>query len=217
MDHSDKRESERQRREKELELISDAEQPKRITLRELLEDYLERTRTQIEPATARAATYGMKDLVAAIGDIYADRITYKHCERFHQYCTDRGLQPAFINTHVKLTKRIFSLAVKRGHLQHNPFDGVRLLRVPQKAVRVFSKEEFDRILAAARSSIWQARILLAKTAGLGKGEVLNLTLKDVDFAKGKVIVQPKEDTRYTWRWVVKDKDRRELPLVDSVA
>ncbi|GAH03959.1 unnamed protein product [marine sediment metagenome] len=48
--HSDKREAERQRREKELELISDAEQPEKMKLTELLEDYLERTRTQIEPS-----------------------------------------------------------------------------------------------------------------------------------------------------------------------
>lgn len=44
-----------------------------------------------------------------------------------------------------------------------------------------------------------------------------MTLNDVDFAKGKVIVQPKEDTKFTWRWVVKDKDIRELPLVDKAA
>ena len=77
--------------------------------------------------------------------------------------------------------------------------------------------EFERILAAARSPIWKARILLAKTAGLRRGEILNLTLNDVDFAKGKIVVQPKEDTKYTWRWSVKDKDVRELPLVDKAA
>jgi integrase len=109
------------------------------------------------------------------------------------------------------------LAVKRGQLHQNPFNGVPLLKVPKNAVRVFSKDEFDRILEAAYSPIWKARILLAKTAGLRKGEILNLTLKDVDFAKGKVIVQPKDDTKYTWRWVVKDKDRRELPLVNQAA
>jgi len=120
-----------------LELISDTEQPKRITLTELLEDYLERTRTQIEPATARGATYGMKDFVAAVGDIYADRVTYKHCERFHQYC-------------------------------------------------VFSKQEFDRILTAARSPIWKVRILLAKTAGLRKDELTYEMCKcpDCNFGRG---------------------------------
>jgi len=82
--HSDKREAERQRREKELELISDAEQPEKMKLTELLEDYLERTRTQIEPSTAKSAKYSMNDFITAIGDIYSDRVTYKHCERFHQ-------------------------------------------------------------------------------------------------------------------------------------
>jgi len=66
-----------------------------------------------------------------------------------------------------------------------------------------------------RSPVWKARILVAKTAGPRRGEVVNLTLSDIDFAKGRLIVQPKEDTRYTWRWVV--KDRREVPLVDEVA
>jgi integrase len=127
------------------------------------------------------------------------------------------LRPASVNTHIKLAKRIFSLAVKRGQLLQNPFIGVPLLKVPKKVVRVFSKDEFDRILAAVRSPVWEARILLAKTAGLRRGEVLNLTLSDIDFAKGRVLVQPKEDTGYTWRWVVKDKDRREVPLVDEVA
>jgi integrase len=215
--HSEKRDAERQRREKELELVSSATQPEKMRLTELLEDYLDRTRTQIEPSTARSATYCMKDFITAVGDIYADRVTYKQCERFHQYCVDKGLRSASVNTHIRLVKRIFSLAVKRGQLERNPFDGIPLLKVPRKPVRIFSKEEFERILASARSSIWKARILLAKTAGLRRGEILNLTVNDVDFAKGRIAVQPKEDTKHTWRWVVKDKDRREVPLVDKAA
>ena len=217
LDHSDKREAQRQRREKELELINNAEQPEKIRLSELLEDYLERTRTQIEPSTAKAVIYCMKDFVAAVGNTYADRIAYKHCERFQQYCVDKGLRPASVNTHIKLVKRIFSLAVKRGQLEENPFTGIPLMKVPQKAARIFSRDEFEGILAVVPSAIWKARIMLAKTAGLRKGEILNLTVSDIDFAGGKVFAQPKEDTQYTWRWVVKDKDRRELPLVDEVA
>jgi integrase len=94
--------------------------------------------------------------------------------------------------HIKLSKRIFSLAVKREQLELNPFDGIPLLKVPKKVVRLFSQDEFEKILSAAPSAIWKARILLAKTTGLRKGEVLNLTLKDI--AKGNVVVQPKEDT-----------------------
>ena len=46
---------------------------------------------------------------------------------------------------------------------------------------------------------------------------VNLTVNDIEFAKAKVIVQPKRHSDYTWRWVVKDKDRRELPLIDEAS
>ena len=91
------------------------------------------------------------------------------------------------------------------------------MKVPQRIVRVLNDVEFQRVMNAAQELLWKGRILLAKTAGLRRGEVLNLTLNDIDFDQGKVIVQPKADSKHTWRWPVKDKERRELPLVDEVA
>ncbi len=213
--HTDARKAERQRAQFERELGMGILEPTHITLSELLEDYLERTRTQIEHSTAKAAKYSMSNFIAAVGNIYADRITYKYCERFQQYCVDKGLAPSTVNTCIKLAKRIFSLAVKRRQLESNPFDGIRLLKVPQGLVRLLSEDEFGRLLKAAPNTMWKTRILLAKAAGLRRGEVLNITIADVDFDKGKIIVQPKQACGHIWRWVVKDKDRRELPLVEA--
>jgi integrase len=47
--------------------------------------------------------------------------------------------------------------------------------------------------------------------------VLNLTVNDVDFGRGFICVQPKKETRFTWRWQVKDKDVREVPLIEELA
>jgi len=47
--------------------------------------------------------------------------------------------------------------------------------------------------------------------------VLNLTVDDVDFDHGVIHVQPKKDTAYTWAWNVKDKERRMVPLVESLS
>ena len=217
--HADTKRAERERSqfERELKTNPGETESKRMRLSELLKDYLERTRTQIESSTAWSAEYRMNDLTAAIGNIYADQVTYRHCERFQQYCIDRGLSPASVNTHIKMVKRIFSLAVKRGQLEKNPFIGLPLLKVPKGTIRLFSQDEFDQLLLYASSPIWKAKVLLAKTSGLRRGEILNLTLKDVDFINGKLTVQPKAETEFTWRWVVKDKDRREVPLIDEVA
>ena len=192
-------------------------EPESMRLSELLEDYMTRTQKQIEPSTAITMTYRMSDFIEAVGDIKAEAVTFQHCEGFQAYCFDKGLGASSVNSHLKAVSRIFSLAVKRGQLAENPFKGYSLLKVPQRIVRVLSEDEVQRLLRAAETPLWKARILLAKTAGLRRGEVLNLTWNDIDFAQGKVIVQPKADTTHTWRWVVKDKERRELPLVDEVA
>ena len=215
--HTNLRKAEKQRAQKEKELRMGYVEPCRIRLSKLLENYLEQTRTQIEKSTADSAAYRMRDLINAIGNKYADEVTYNDCERFQQHCIDRGLSPATVNTHIKMVKRIFSLAVKRGLIEENPFLGLPLLKVPRKHVRLFNANEFDRIMRAARTQIWKARILLAKTAGLRRGEILNLTIGDIDFANKKIFVQPKKETSQTWRWVVKDKDRREVPLTDEAA
>ena len=215
--HADKRKAERERAKFERHLRMGNVEPGSLTLKELLQDYLERTRTQIEESTAYSASYRMKDLIAAIGNIRADAVTYRHAERFQQYCIDKGLSPASVNTHIKMVKRVFSLAVKRGQIEKNPFDGLPLLKVPQGLVRLINEHEFRNIQYVTQDSIWKARILLAKTSGLRRGEILNLTVNDIDFAKSKIIVQPKLNTKHTWRWVVKDKERREVPLVDEAA
>ena len=112
----------------------------------------------------------------------------------------------------------FSLAVKRGQLEENPFEGIPLMKTPQGSVRLLNSNEIDRLLRVGiKNTIWKARILIAKTAGLRRGEILNLTTNDVDYDKSRIIVQPKSNSSETWRWVVKDKERRELPMIEEVA
>jgi len=49
-----------------------------------------------------------------------------------------------------------------------------------------------------------------------RGELLNCTWADVDFAEQIIDVTPKSDTKTTWEWRVKDTDRRTLPLSDEL-
>ena len=54
-------------------------------------------------------------------------------------------------------------------------------------------------------------------AALRRGEVLNLTVDDIDFAREILYVQAKKETQHTWRWQPKDKDLRALPLVPELS
>ena len=48
------------------------------------------------------------------------------------------------------------------------------------------------------------------------GALLNLTWRDIGFERKTATVSPKQDTKYTWEWHIKDTDRRRLPLTDEL-
>ena len=45
---------------------------------------------------------------------------------------------------------------------------------------------------------------------------MNCTGEDIDFEYQTIKVSPKKDTAATWKWRIKDKDRRKVPLTDEV-
>jgi len=48
--------------------------------------------------------------------------------------------------------------------------------------------------------------------GMRRGELMNTTWRNIDFANMTVDVSPKKDRMDTWEWHIKDTDRRTLPL-----
>jgi integrase len=59
-------------------------------------------------------------------------------------------------------------------------------------------------------------IVVALATGLRRGELLNCTWRDVDFEEQTIKVSPKANTAKTWEWLIKDTDRRTLPLTDAL-
>jgi integrase len=49
-----------------------------------------------------------------------------------------------------------------------------------------------------------------------RGELMNTTWRDIDFANMTVEVSPKKDGDGTWEWFIKDTDRRTLPLTANL-
>ncbi len=58
-------------------------------------------------------------------------------------------------------------------------------------------------------------IYVALIAGLPRGELLNTVWADVDFAAKTIDVAAKGGTAETWEWLIKDTDRRTLPLTEE--
>jgi integrase len=63
---------------------------------------------------------------------------------------------------------------------------------------------------------WELLIRMGLSTGMRRGELLNTTWHDIDFARMTVDVAPKKDREDTWEWHIKDTERRTLPVTTEM-
>jgi integrase len=225
--HSDRDKAERQRRQKERELQTGLAAGARATigpvnLKEFWADSQDRTRGQIRPSSMMEQDIAMRHLIETIGNIDLAGVRMEHGERFVQACLDKGNSPATAFKKIKSLKRVFQLAVHRGQIDANPFHYLRSPKIAEQEIRIYTHAECRQIIKAAASVQqddgldWDLLISMALCTGMRRGELLNLVWPDIDFEKQTARVAPKVDAE-TWPWLIKDAERRTLPLTDEVA
>jgi integrase len=161
----------------------------------------------------------MNDFVACVGDIDVQEVQYRHGEQFIQYCSGQGISSATVAKKVKHLKRVFQLAEDRGQLDRHPLRKLKPPKAPRRKIHVFTADECDRLCAVARQYEengrpvkWELLLRMCLSTGMRRGELMNTTWRDIDFANMTVEVSPKRDCPDTWEWYTKDTDRRTLPL-----
>lgn len=225
--HADKRRAERQRAKFERHLRMGSVEPGSLKIEEFVKDSLIRTGDQIRESTRHEYAAAGKDFIKKIGNLDFRKVTLEHGETYRQLCLDSGNSPATVTKKLKHLKRLFQLGVNRKQIDENPFKHVDTPKVRKKKVRIYSDLECRNILKAARDFSqecnlqfcpqWDLLILVALATGMRRSELLNCTWTDIDFEQQVVNITPKEDTKSTWRWDIKDSDDRTLPLTDEVA
>ncbi|MHC4557057.1 MAG: tyrosine-type recombinase/integrase, partial [Planctomycetota bacterium] len=217
--HADKRKAERQRYEKQLELQMNVAEPISMRLTDFFQDSLIRTKGQVRATTLKERAKTMRDFTECVGDIDVQDVRYGHGERFIQYCLTQNLSAGTITKKVKQLKRTFQLAEDRGQLDRHPLRRLKPPKSPRRKIRVFTDHECHSLCMMARQyeekgSLvkWELLIRMGLSTGMRRGELMNTTWRDIDFARMTVDVAPKKDTLDTWEWHIKDTERRTLPL-----
>ncbi len=186
-------------------------QARKHTLEELVDRYFEEVLPTKREVTAREqrrhllwwrqqiGAHVLADvtppLVAQKRDALARGTTVRHEKR----------APATVNRYLGALSHAFSIAVREWEwLEHNPVRRVRRLKEPRGRVRFLSDEERIRLLAVCKESSDRRLyplVVLALSTGARQKELLQLSWKDVDFARGVAVVHH-----------TKNDERRALPL-----
>ena len=124
----------------------------------------------------------IKKLSTHFGRKRLAEITPKMIEEY-KIARCRQVKPATVNRELACLKHLFTMAIKWGKANSNPVKEVKLFQEPLGRLRVLSREEEEKLLAASAPHI-KPIIITALTTGMRRGEILNLTWEDVDFGTG---------------------------------
>jgi len=185
------------------------------TLNELLESYLNAHKLAIN--TIMLTNQAWKQMVVLVGNVRVDRFTYNLAEQV-QSCWQKQKSNTTARIYRKSVSPVFSWSQQKGYIKRNPFNGLRVPRESKKQVRVYEPEQFKNLLRICQGDMrWLGILLVAKTTGMRKSAIQNLTRSDISFENEVISVQAKSETDHTWFWQAKDRDERKLPLVPFVA
>jgi len=224
--HTDRQKAKRQQAQKERELRMGITEPPSTKLSDFVRDSLAKTGDQIRESTREEYRRTMRDFIRVVGDKDLQRVSIQDGECYRQACLDEGNRPATVVKKLKEIKCLFQTAVNRRQLDENPLAHIQMPKYSPKEVHIFSEAECDRIVKASRDFVdarrdrpvvrWDLLILTALCTVMRRGELLNCVWSDIDLAARTLTVSPKDNTRETWAWLIKDCDRRTLPLTDEV-
>jgi len=196
-----------------------ADPPKRITLTEFYQEHEKLMMSKVAPTTLHMQLATLALLAESVGwERDLKHISTREIEQFSATRALTGNEPITVNKEVKTLRRLFNLAINRGHLPKgsNPTEGVPLAKVGKKRKPYLSPQLFELLFAKANEIMWRALIALFYTTGLRKKEAMHLTWADLDFAAGEVHVSRRDGKGYVQRWTPKDHELRSIPVPKHV-
>ncbi|HHV75739.1 MAG TPA: site-specific integrase [Thermoanaerobacterium sp.] len=205
--------------------------PTKQTVGQFLTDWL---KNSVDGVNASTTCNQYEDIVnlhiiPAIGDIPLTKLTPQHLQRLYKQKQEAGYRRVPRQCHAIL-HRALEQAAKWGLIPRNPADLVDAPRIKREEMKVFTPDEVDRFLDAAKNDRYYALYVLAVLVGLRQGELLGLKWDVIDFDAGtlqvcrqlqkvRVDVPSKENpgsTEKVWEWQFKEpksaKSRRTINL-----
>ncbi|PZN08358.1 MAG: hypothetical protein DIU69_10195 [Bacillota bacterium] len=169
----------------------------RLTVAELLDEWLAHVRTNRERRTYDDYAYCARRIRAAFGSMRVDKLTRAQIQRWldelQQEPREDGrpgtLSPTTIAKHHRALHAALSYAVRMGYLGHNPGTNRALPPRQKPDPPTHTREQLEQLLEAARGTRWYALWFVAAHTGLRVGELCGLWWEDIDWARPAIRVR----------------------------
>ena len=158
----------------------------KITMKELLEEWLKYSKDIWSPKTYIANAHWCEIINKSIGHIKLQDINVKILEDFYKELrenttySDKTIQHFYTIITTSLKK-----AIIWGYIVNNPNSFIEKPKVRKKEIQCYSPEEVEKLLECIKNESlkYQAMIYLAIDSGARRGEIVGLTWNDIDFKK----------------------------------
>ena len=129
----------------------------------------------------------------------------KTISEYIEFLLDKGLKPKTINCHLDSIRGFYSYLLREEDIAIvNPVKRGYALRLPRPLPRYLKDDEVDRFLSIPKKARDNAMFYLMLRCGLRVEEVAFLTLSNIDFRRGKILVQSGKGSKDRVVYISKD-------------
>ena len=192
--------------------------PSVISLRDYYKEHERLMEGNLAPKTLGLHMASIELLAETVGwNRQLNRVSVRDIERLRAGRLRTGISPSTGNKELKALRRVFNLAILRGHLSDgtNPCNGIPMLKVGSKRPEYIRPEELHQIYGQAPDSLWRAYLVTLYTTGLRLREAMNLTWQDIDFESNELCVTRKASCGFVQPWTPKNHRLRSIPLPEQ--
>lgn len=167
-------------------------EPTKMTVKEFLEMWLE---DEVKP-NRKVSTYDIyhsvitNHLIPGIGNIPLHQLGPIHIHQLMKSLSNKDISSTTAKYSVRTLKVALNWAVKMQLIPKNPAANIRIsTRSTGSGMKVWTDEEVNRFLQAAKGSKFYPAFYLAITTGMRMGELLGLKWTDIDFDRGTISIR----------------------------
>lgn len=184
-----------------------------MSVSELFELYL--SRSDLRPSSVRFKRRALKYFLERFGDIPVGGCNLATAEEY-KILLAKGRSKSAANSYLANFKPFWEWLFRHGHINNNPFYGIRLYRITRVKRETFSALELSRMLKVA-DQIWRVRICFG-LLGMRRGEMLNVIRRDINLSAfhPHILLCPKKRSKDTWPWELKDHAVRYVALPERM-